>query len=163
MAPSRGPDGQRELLVALSDMPEPPQYGGQPVTNTRNVSNPHWRGSDASGNRTVTSCPRRPSANTRTPSRVRCSFGSPWPITGRCSPSWAYGLNGCRDAPSRISVPGRRLHSSPRPRRARPLPFACLALVCGRPRAPTPSRPDGLRRYVRRGSPASGCRCARDP
>jgi hypothetical protein len=30
MAPSRGPDGQRELVMALWDMPGPPQYGGQP-------------------------------------------------------------------------------------------------------------------------------------
>jgi hypothetical protein len=24
-------------------MPGPPQYGGQPVTNIRNVSSPYWR------------------------------------------------------------------------------------------------------------------------
>ena len=33
-------------------------------------------------------------------------------------------------------VSGTPTHSSPRPRRARPLAAACLALVCGRPRPP---------------------------
>ena len=39
-----GPDGERELVMARWGMPGPPQYGGQPVTNIRNVSSPHWRG-----------------------------------------------------------------------------------------------------------------------
>ena len=30
--------------MARWGMPGPPQYGGQPVTNIRNVSSPHWRG-----------------------------------------------------------------------------------------------------------------------
>ena len=62
-----------------------------------------------------------------------------------------------------VTVSGTSPHWSPRPQQARPLAAACLALVSGRPRASTPSRPDGPRRYVQRGSPASGCRCARDP
>jgi len=62
-----------------------------------------------------------------------------------------------------VTVSGTSPHWSPRPQRDRPPAAACLALVSGRPRAPTPSRPDGPRRYVQRGSPASGCRCARDP
>ncbi len=37
-------DGGRELVVARWGMPGPPQYGGAPVTNIRNVSSPHWRG-----------------------------------------------------------------------------------------------------------------------
>jgi putative SOS response-associated peptidase YedK len=46
MAPivRRGADGERELVMARWGMPGPPQYGGQPVTNIRNVSSPHWRG-----------------------------------------------------------------------------------------------------------------------
>ena len=65
--------------------------------------------------------------------------------------------------PVYLMVSGASPHSSPRPRRARPLAAACLALVCGPIPAPTPSRPDGHRRYGQRGSPATGCRCARDP
>ena len=34
----------RELLMARWGMPGPPQYGGQPVTNIRNLGSPHWRG-----------------------------------------------------------------------------------------------------------------------
>ena len=37
-------DGRRELVMARWGMPGPPQYGGQPVTNIRNVRSPHWRG-----------------------------------------------------------------------------------------------------------------------
>ena len=40
----RGPDGERELVTARWGMPGPPQFGGQPVTNIRNVTSPHWRG-----------------------------------------------------------------------------------------------------------------------
>jgi putative SOS response-associated peptidase YedK len=41
MAPivRNGADGERELA-----MPGPLQFGGQPVTNIRNVASPHWRG-----------------------------------------------------------------------------------------------------------------------
>lgn len=39
-----GPNGERELVMARWGMPGPPQYGGQPVTDIRNVSSPHWRG-----------------------------------------------------------------------------------------------------------------------
>jgi putative SOS response-associated peptidase YedK len=34
----------RELVLASWGMPGPPQFGGQPVTNIRNVSSQHWRG-----------------------------------------------------------------------------------------------------------------------
>ena len=37
-------DGGRELVIARWGMPGPPQYGGQPVTNIRNLTSPHWRG-----------------------------------------------------------------------------------------------------------------------
>jgi putative SOS response-associated peptidase YedK len=30
--------------MARWGMPGPPQYGGAPVTNIRNLSSPHWRG-----------------------------------------------------------------------------------------------------------------------
>src|SRR5271170_5391408 len=45
MAPivRRGPDGERELVIARWGMPGPPQFGGQPVTNIRNIASPHWR------------------------------------------------------------------------------------------------------------------------
>jgi hypothetical protein len=40
-----GADGERELVMARWGMPGPPEYGGAPVTNIRNLSGPHWRGS----------------------------------------------------------------------------------------------------------------------
>jgi putative SOS response-associated peptidase YedK len=36
-------DSERKLVMARWGMPGPPQFGGQPVTNIRNVKNPHWR------------------------------------------------------------------------------------------------------------------------
>ena len=42
-------------LVARWGTPGPPQYGGQPVTNIRNVMSLHWRGWLGVGKR-----PRRP-------------------------------------------------------------------------------------------------------
>lgn len=36
-------DGKREFCRARWGMPSPPQYGGAPVTNIRNVKSPHWR------------------------------------------------------------------------------------------------------------------------
>ena len=44
-----------KLVLARWGMPGPPQYGGQPVTNIRNVMSPHWRGWLGVGKR-----PRRP-------------------------------------------------------------------------------------------------------
>jgi putative SOS response-associated peptidase YedK len=45
MAPivRRGVAGERELVMARWGMPGPPQFGGQPVTNIRNIASPHWR------------------------------------------------------------------------------------------------------------------------
>jgi putative SOS response-associated peptidase YedK len=37
-------DGERELVMARWGMPGPPQYGGAPVTNIRNLMSPHWLG-----------------------------------------------------------------------------------------------------------------------
>ena len=39
-----GEDGERELVLARWGMPGPPQFGGAPITNIRNVKSPHWRG-----------------------------------------------------------------------------------------------------------------------
>ena len=39
-----GVDGARELVMARWGMLGPPQFGGQPVTNIRNLNSPHWRG-----------------------------------------------------------------------------------------------------------------------
>jgi putative SOS response-associated peptidase YedK len=44
-------DGERELVMARWGMPGPPQYGGAPVTNIRNLDSPHWRGWLGRGNR----------------------------------------------------------------------------------------------------------------
>ncbi len=38
-----GADGERELVMARWGVPGPPQYGGAPVTNIRNLASPHWR------------------------------------------------------------------------------------------------------------------------
>jgi putative SOS response-associated peptidase YedK len=45
--------GERECVVARWGMPGPPQYGGQPVTNIRNLGSPHWRGWLGKRNRCV--------------------------------------------------------------------------------------------------------------
>jgi putative SOS response-associated peptidase YedK len=67
-------DGERELVIGRWGMPGPPQFGGQLVTNIRNVSSPHWRGWLSARN--AASCPRPASANTPTPRRSR-QLGSP--------------------------------------------------------------------------------------
>ena len=36
-------DGERELVMARWGMPGPPQFGGAPITNIRNVKSAHWR------------------------------------------------------------------------------------------------------------------------
>ncbi len=46
-------DGERELVKARWGMPGPPQFGGQPVTNIRNVKSPHWRRWLGKGSRCV--------------------------------------------------------------------------------------------------------------
>jgi len=46
-------DGERELVMARWGMPGPPQYGGQPVTNIRNLGSPHWRGWLGNRNRCI--------------------------------------------------------------------------------------------------------------
>src|SRR5271157_4348147 len=46
-------DGGRELVMVRWGMPGPPQFGGQPVTNIRNVKSPHWRRRLGKGSRCV--------------------------------------------------------------------------------------------------------------
>jgi putative SOS response-associated peptidase YedK len=46
-------DGERELVMARWGMPGPPQLGGQPVTNIRNVKSPCWRGWLGRGSRCI--------------------------------------------------------------------------------------------------------------
>jgi putative SOS response-associated peptidase YedK len=48
-----GADGERELAMARWGMPGPPQFGGAPVTNIRNLTSPHWRGWLGKRNRCV--------------------------------------------------------------------------------------------------------------
>jgi hypothetical protein len=47
------PDGERELVMARWGMPGPPQFGGSPITNIRNVKSPHWRRWLGKGSRCV--------------------------------------------------------------------------------------------------------------
>jgi putative SOS response-associated peptidase YedK len=44
MAPVVRNNGIRELAMLRWGMPGPPQFGGAPITNMRNVRSPHWRG-----------------------------------------------------------------------------------------------------------------------
>jgi hypothetical protein len=85
-----GGDGARDLVMARWGMPGPPQFGGAPITNIRNVGSPHWRGC-GSASKTVASCRRPRFANTPTPSRVRRRSGSPSARTAPCLPSLVSG------------------------------------------------------------------------
>ncbi len=48
-----GPDGEREIVMARWGMPGPPQFGGAPITNIRNVKSTHWRRWLGKGSRCV--------------------------------------------------------------------------------------------------------------
>lgn len=48
-----GGDRARELVMARWGMPGPPQFGGAPITNIRNVKSPHWRRWLGKGSRCV--------------------------------------------------------------------------------------------------------------
>jgi putative SOS response-associated peptidase YedK len=67
----------RELVLARWGMPGPPQYGGQPVTNIRNVASPHWRGWLGVSNRCVV------------PANSCCEYADTKP---RKTPTW-FALN----------------------------------------------------------------------
>jgi putative SOS response-associated peptidase YedK len=64
-------DGERELVMSRWGMPGPPQFGGQPVTNIRNVASPHWRGWLSARNRCLVPatsfCEYAPTAPRKTP------------------------------------------------------------------------------------------------
>jgi hypothetical protein len=79
-------------------MPPPPKFGGQPVTNVRDTSSPHWRGWLRPESRCLV-----PARRSRTrPPRKRTSSGSRSTTAGRCSPSPASGpSSGEIAAPSR--------------------------------------------------------------
>ncbi|MBY0613389.1 MAG: SOS response-associated peptidase family protein [Beijerinckiaceae bacterium] len=74
MAPvlRNGADG-RELIMARWGMSGPPQYGGMPITNIRNVASPHWRRWLGVGNRCVV------------PFTSFCEYA---PTTPRKTPTW---------------------------------------------------------------------------
>jgi hypothetical protein len=94
-----GPGGGRELVMARWGMPGPPQFGGAPITNIRNV---RARTGDAGwGNRAAALFRRPRFANTRTPSPGRRPSGSRLMQTGRCSPSPACGRPGLARAGQR--------------------------------------------------------------
>jgi putative SOS response-associated peptidase YedK len=66
-------DGERELVLARWGMPGPLQFGGQPVTNIRNVASPHWRGWLSARNRCLV------------PATSFCEYA---PTTPRKTPTW---------------------------------------------------------------------------
>src|SRR5580693_113653 len=70
-------DRTGELVMARWGMPEPLQFGGQPVTNIRNVSGPHWRGWLSARNRCLV------------PATSFCEYA---PTTPRKTPTW-FALN----------------------------------------------------------------------
>jgi SOS response associated peptidase (SRAP) len=59
--------------MARWGMPRPPQFGGQPVTNIRNLNCPHWRGRLGVGNRCLVQA---------------TSFCEYAPTTPRKTPTW---------------------------------------------------------------------------
>ena len=85
-------DGERELVMARWGMPGPPQFGGQPVTNIRNVASPHWRGWLSVRTRCLVPatsfCEYAPTTPRKTPTWFAISEDRP------CSPSPASGRGG---------------------------------------------------------------------
>jgi putative SOS response-associated peptidase YedK len=82
-----GVDGKRELVMARWGMPGPPQFGGAPITNIRNVSSPHWRGCLGKHNRCIV------------PATSFCEYAD---TTPRKTPKW-FALG--QDRPSLVSGP----------------------------------------------------------
>jgi putative SOS response-associated peptidase YedK len=82
-------------------MPGPPQFGGAPITNIRNVGSPDWR--RWLGPATGASSRRPHFASTPTPSPARRRNGSRLIRIGHCSPSQAWtpwrGVRGPKSAP----------------------------------------------------------------
>src|SRR6202030_4557964 len=107
MAPivRNGADGERELVMARWGMPGPPQFGGAPITNIRNVGSPHWRGWLGKHNRCIV------------PATSFCEYADTKPrktpkwfaLSLPCSPLLVYGplgaaLEGRRARPSKVSM-----------------------------------------------------------
>ncbi len=97
-----GADGDRELVMARWGMPGPPQYGGAPVTNIRNVSSPHWRGWLGARNRCLVPaksfCECADSKPRRTPIWFALSEDRPlFAFAGLWTP-W-HGVRGPKSAP----------------------------------------------------------------
>ena len=94
-----GADGERELVMARWGMPGPPQFGGAPITNIRNVGSPHWRRWLGQSSRCIV------------PATSFCEYADTKPRktpkwfalerTGRCSPSPVYGRRGAACAAQR--------------------------------------------------------------
>jgi putative SOS response-associated peptidase YedK len=88
--------------MARWGMPGPPQYGGAPVTNIRNVSSPHWRGWLGPRNRCIVPRPHSASTPTRSPARTPIWFAlaedRPLFAFADLSASWR-GVRGPKSAP----------------------------------------------------------------
>jgi putative SOS response-associated peptidase YedK len=94
-------DGERELVMARWGMPGPLQFGGQPVTNIRNVASPHWRGWLSARNRCLV------------PATPLCEYAQTKP---RKTPTW-FALSrrrrgDCRASTARRLGAGVRLYSN---------------------------------------------------
>jgi putative SOS response-associated peptidase YedK len=83
---SRWIDGKRtdqlEWQTMRWGLPGPPQFGGAPVTNIRNVKSPHWRSVLGVAHRCV--CHSRRLANTKTLHRNAKTLGVDAPLLSPC-------------------------------------------------------------------------------
>ena len=95
-------DGERELVLARWGMPGPPQFGGQPVTNIRNVSSPHWRGWLGAKNRCIVPatsfCEYAPTTPRKTPTWFALSEARPLFAFAGLWTRW-HGVRGPKSAP----------------------------------------------------------------
>ena len=104
MAPVVRNNGIRELAMLRWGMPGPPQFGGAPITNIRNVRSPHWRGWLKPENRCVVRSHR--SASMRIRSRGKLRLGSHSTRHDRSHVSQGYGRPG---RVREVQSPDRRL------------------------------------------------------
>jgi putative SOS response-associated peptidase YedK len=95
-------DDERELVMARWGMPGPPQFGGQPVTNIRNVASPHWRGWLSARNRCLVPassfCEYAPTTSRKTPTWFALSEGRPLFAFAGLWTRWR-GVRGPKSAP----------------------------------------------------------------
>jgi putative SOS response-associated peptidase YedK len=99
-----GADGERELVMARWGMPGPPQFGGQPVTNIRNLNSPQWRGWLGKNRRCVV------------PATSFCEYADTKP---RKTPTWFALSEDGRCSPSRADGRLGAAYAVPRARRSR--------------------------------------------